>query len=421
MEPNWKEPQGNPWKDTPPVAGSKGQHGRPRRPVPDSDSRAQRPLGVRDDEELPYHRAPGPDYPGRRPAPMEPYAYRPTPLSQQGTGGYDGTASGNGYASPAGQSWQTGQTSASTTPKSAHSGWTGPTPADPFEEPEEAPELRQVRSENLYNRDDHFWDHVEDVKPQGTPSKAPAKEKRADSHTMRWVVLILAVLVTAGVMIYGAVFQVRSISVVGAKTIPEEEVIRLSGVTQGMNTFSIDDDQVEQGIESNRYLSLVCVEKQLPDKVVIQVKERIQAAQIKYCGILYTIDNRGMVLEESLNTDELNPYLVSVEGMNIKTCRVGESVTLHSADQLKVYTELMVELKVMSALSMIEELDLSNMDNIFLVSRDGYSIRLGDTTRLHAKLRSMIMTMERLSRDGYQGGTIDVSAPVNPTYIPDSY
>lgn len=419
MEPNWKDPQGRPWQDTPPMAGGEGQS-RPRRPVPDSASKAQRPLGVRN-EETPYRRSPGPDYPGQRPAPMEPYPYRSAPPPQQGTGGYDGQMSGRGYASPAGQAWQTGYTPTSSVPQGTYSAWTGPTPADPFEEPEEALELRQARSDNLYNRDDHFWDHVEDVKPQAAPAKAPGKEKRADSHTVRWVVLILAVLVTAGVMIYGAVFQVRSISVVGAKTIPEDEVIRLSGVTQGMNTFAIDDNKVEQGVESNRYMSLVCVEKQLPDKVVIQVKERIQAAQIKYCGILYTIDNRGMVLEESLNTDELNPYLVSVEGMNIKTCRVGESVTLHSADQLKVYTELMVELKVMSAISMIEELDLSNMDNIFLVSKDGYSIRLGDATRLHAKLRSMIMTVERLNRDGYHGGTIDVSAPVNPTYIPDSY
>lgn len=420
MEPNWKDPQEISWQNTSPMAGREGYTG-PRRPVPDSDSRAQRPLGMRDNGEKPRYRSPGPDYPGQRSAPMEAYPYPQKPLPQQGTGGYNGMGAENGYAFPAGQAWQGGQTPPASMPYGASSRWTGPTPADPFEEPEEAPELRQARSDNLYNRNDHFWDHVEDVKTQDTQAKASAKEKRADSHTVIWVVLILALLVAVGGLIYGAVFQVRSISVKGAKTIPEDEVIRLSGVTQGMNTFAIDDDQVEKGIESNRYLSFVCVDKQLPDKVVIQVKERIQAAQVKSRGILYTIDNRGMVLEESMNTDELDPNLVSVEGMDIKSCRVGESITLHSTSQLKVYTELMVELKVMSALSMIEELDLTNMENLFLVSRDGYSIRLGDATHLHEKLRAMIMTMDRLKRDGHKGGTIDVCSPVNPTYIPDSY
>ena len=160
------------------------------------------------------------------------------------------------------------------------------------------------------------------------------------------------------------------------------------------------------------------MDKQLPDKVVIQVKERIPAAAVKYCGILYTMDNRGMVLEESLDT-ETETGLVLVSGMGIHDCRVGQVLNLNDAQQMQTFTEILVELKVMSALNRVKELDLSNMDNLFIVSTNGFTVRLGTVDNLHAKLRSMLLTLDHLTREGYEGGTVDVSAPVNPTYTPE--
>lgn len=283
--------------------------------------------------------------------------------------------------------------------------------ADPFDEPPEAPELRNQRSDHLYNREDRFWQQV----PGGT---APASPK-AEGHTLRWVVLILVVLVGVGALVYGAVFQVRSIDVQGNVTLSSQQVIELSGLSLGMNTFAIDDDQVEKNIERNRYLSFVCVDKQLPDKVVLQVKERSPAAAVKYCGILYTMDNRGMVLEESLDTEgETN--LLLVKGLDIHNCRVGAALGMNNSQQLLTMTEIMIELKVMSGLAQMKELDLSNMDNLFMVSRDGFTVRLGPADSLHARLRAMLLTMERLRLDGHSGGTVDVSTPKYPTYIPES-
>lgn len=283
--------------------------------------------------------------------------------------------------------------------------------ADPFDEPAEAPELRSQRSDHLYNREDRFWEQM-----PGGAAPAPA---RAERHTLRWVVLILAVLVGVGVLVYGAVFQVRDIAVRGNVSLTAQQVIELSGISPGMNTFAIDDDQVEKNIERNRYLSFVCVDKQLPDKVVIQVKERIPSAAVKYCGILYTMDNRGMVLEESLDTEGQNSLLL-VNGLDIHNCRVGSALGLNNDTQLLTMTEIMIELKVMSGLEQMKELDLSNMDNLFMVSRDGFTVRLGPANSLHARIRAMLLTMDRLRLDGYSGGTIDVSTPKYPTYIPES-
>lgn len=328
-----------------------------------------------------------------------------------------GTARQPRYQAPyARQPWQNQPTQSSPAPVPSNLWKDGA--ADPFDEPAEAPELRSQRSDHLYNREDRFWEQVEAGKKTGRHDSSAGKAK-AESHTLRWVILILAVLVAVGGLVYGAVFQVREISVQGISTLTEEEVIRLSGISVGMNTFAIDDDQVEKNIESNRYLSFVCVDKQLPDKVVIQVKERVPTAAVKYCGILYTMDNRGMVLEESLDTSS-DIDLLLVSGLDIHNCRVGTTLGLNDSQQMLTFTEILIELKVMSGLERMKELDLSNMDNLFMVSRDGFTVRLGPADSLHARLRSMLITLEHLRQEGYSGGTLDVSTPLNPTYIPES-
>ncbi|MBE5803364.1 MAG: FtsQ-type POTRA domain-containing protein [Clostridiales bacterium] len=380
MEPSWQpnqQPQQGSGRVRPSAWSDEGEY-------------VQKPLGVQE--------------PPRGYAPQTGYQ-----LVQQGQG-----TQSQPYAG--GQAWQGYPPQPSAAPTPSNPWATGS--VDPFDEPAEAPELRDQRSDHLYNKEDRFWDHVEGSQKTGRHGSRPHRGK-AESHTMRWVILILVVLVGVGLAVYSAVFQVRDITVQGGITLSEKEIVDISGITLGMNTFAIDDDLVEKNIESNRYLSFVCVDKQLPDKVVIQVKERVEAAAVKYCGILYTMDNRGMVLEEYLDT-ERHTGLVLVDGMDIHDCRVGQAIGLNDESQMQVVTEVLVELKVMSALGQVKELDLSNMDNLFIVSDDDFTVRIGAPENLHAKLRSMLLTLNHLRQEGYDGGTVDVSTPVNPTYIPES-
>lgn len=381
MEPNWNQTRG-PWQDS--GAMQTPVQGGVRRPVEDG-TRAQRPLG-----QSGAHR----DMP-----------YRVQQPPQGGMPRQDSGAWQEPFQQP-GQPWAP-----------QHQPWQN-APPDPFEETGVAPELAQQRSENIYDRESTFWHSMEDLNRPGAavPQQHAA---RPDRHALRWIVIVVAVLVGVGFLVYGTVFRVRELSVQGNRSIPAEEVIRLAGVKIGMNTLALDEAAVEKGIESNRYLSFVCVDVKLPDKLVIQVRERTPAALIKYCGILYTVDNRGMVLEESFDTDYAYPGLVAVEGLDIQQCEVGKPLVLGKARQMDVYTTALIELKVMGAMDQIKELDLTDMDNLFIVSTDRYSVRLGSSDNLHAKLRSMLMVLDKLREEGYGVGTVDVSTPVNPTYIPE--
>ena len=68
----------------------------------------------------------------------------------------------------------------------------------------------------------------------------------------------------------------------------------------------------------------------------------------------------------------------------------------------------------------IATIELDDLEDLSLWTRDGFFVRLGDTTYLHGKLKAMSLVLTELrGNDSYvKGGTIDVSTREYPTYSP---
>ena len=313
---------------------------------------------------------------------------------------------------------------------------------NPFEEPEQAPELREKRSENLYSRDEPFWERVtdgseaagdfrRDVNYWNHPDVMDTDRllfvdndtalqkigKFLGSGAVKKFIGIVAVVVLIAVALCGTVFRVHAIHVSGNTTVTEEAVIRLSGLRVGQSSMTIDDEAVMRKIESNRYLRCTLVDVQW-NSVTIHVKERVPAVYINHNGMIITMDNRGFVLEETLAAETGFEHLVKVTGMDVRRCALGQQISLHSNTQLETYTQILVELKAMKGIDLLRELDMSSMDSIYLTTRDDFYVRLGSEEDIHAKLRAFLITREKVIEMGYAKGTIDVTDPGRPTYLP---
>ena len=312
----------------------------------------------------------------------------------------------------------------------------------PFEEPEQAPELRADRSDNLYSRDEPFWNRVVDAPQSGkelprdpnywnhpdvmdtdrllyvdNDTGLQKLRKFLGSGTVKKCLLITAVIVVVAFVLYSTIFQVRTINVVGNSSISPQEIIRLSGLKTGQSSMTIDDEAVMRKVEGNRYLRCTLVDVQW-DSVTIHVKERTPAAWINHNGMVVLMDNRGFVLEESLDAYAGDESLVKVIGMDVRRSALGQQITLDSSAQLETYTQILVELKAMKGLELLSELDMSSMDSIYLATRDGFYVRLGSEESIHEKLRAFLITREKVLEMGNTSGTIDVTDPGRPTYSP---
>ena len=325
--------------------------------------------------------------------------------------------------------------------------WFGPAPSNtnPFEEPENSPELLEARSRNVSDRTGNFWDDqqltgyqytAKEAKRLGSHASAPVKEKKDHLISLRAVLTILFMLCTAAAALYFGVFRIREIHVVGNRDISASDVIRFSGIRKGDSILSLSEKETEQRLISsamsaasaqgnyNYYrLQFRYLEKELPGTVTIAVREREACCWLTWCGIMYVMDKNGMVLYESEDSGMRDRVkLVEVKGLDIRSgAQAGQTMVMSSASQELIFRDLFMEMKVLNCTDMISEADLSNPSSILLTTRDpSFTVALGDSTSFHAKLRSLLMVMDKLIEMGKTSGSINVSNPETPSYSPAS-
>ena len=317
---------------------------------------------------------------------------------------------------------------------------------NPFEEPENAPELRQQRSESLYSRsapfwerivetpqdgkaypqDPEYWNHAEDVGKDGllrVEALRPLERIRGYLTSRNAIYLCASVLVLVLLLLIGrSVFAtVRTIRVEGDTTFSSEYIIDLSGLEVGMSTFDIDEELVMERIGMERYLRCTLVDVSLYT-VTLHVRQRVPCCTVVHNGRRITLDERGWVLEISQDMNAPADGLISVTGLDVQHCSLGQAVSLRRHSRLSVYTQILIELRALGGLALVTELDMTTMDSITLKTQEGLTILMGDETLIPEKIRAFMVVRENLIQNAYygqaNGGTIVVSDPTGPAYRP---
>ena len=67
---------------------------------------------------------------------------------------------------------------------------------------------------------------------------------------------------------------IKNIEVINNKNISKDEIIKLSGINKGDNIFYTNMDNIKNGIITNPYIMKVEIKRELPDTILINVKER---------------------------------------------------------------------------------------------------------------------------------------------------
>lgn len=307
--------------------------------------------------------------------------------------------------------------------------WFGPAPvnSNPFDEPDDAPELKEIRSENVNQRMGEFWQ-------QQTPDGSKDRERRQEKSRNRRsgqkdsgkkkkllpALLTVLLTLTAVVLILRfAVFSVGEIQVTGNRDIPAGEVIRISGIRLGDSILTIDEKAVRQRISADYRLQFRYMIRDLPRTVVLHVREREECCWLTYCGITYVMDKNRMVMREEEDPNFRPDGLVEIKGLEVRSnTMVGQEIVLGNEKQQEILSSLFLHMKVLGCTGEIMEADVSNPESILLGTYDGYTVSLGDVSDLHAKLRSMLLVRDKLRELQKDGGTINVSKPETPIYAP---
>lgn len=253
---------------------------------------------------------------------------------------------------------------------------------------------------------------MRDEYPQ--PQPLPPTRKRSGVVTL---VATLIVILAAAVLLNESLLRIRGIAVVGNSKVSWEEVVTAAGLRGSVGYLTLNEKKIEEGINQNRYLVYQKMEKHFPDSLTLYVKERQARANVQVMGVTYQMDEDGMILER-LGTTQPGGGLITVTGFQTREIRVGSPIVASMASQMEAYQGLMQEVLLQGFADQVSELNLSNPDSLYLITKDGYTAHLGDGSDLRAKIGTVRAVVAKLREMGKGGGMLEASVPAVATFMP---
>ena len=174
------------------------------------------------------------------------------------------------------------------------------------------------------------------IEPEHIQGGKPKRTHRKKNYLLRLVV-VLALIAAAFLCAHLSYFNVNGIAVVGNEDITDDEIIKLSEIEMGGSVFDVHPLVVQHRIKKNLYIEDVNVNRKLPDKVEIIVKERSLLAQFHKDGKFVITDSEGMVLD--ISKEEKKATII--EGVTVTDAEKKETIKIKENGGLEKTLDLL--------------------------------------------------------------------------------
>jgi len=248
---------------------------------------------------------------------------------------------------------------------------------------------------------------------KGSYAPQPAKRRH------RGKLVCLAVLALVAAILCGKVFALRSIEVTGLEGARAAAVARQCGLRLGMSMLRVSEDQVRAQMSRVGDVEFVSLTVSYPDRLELGVRSRIPFAQIESYGRLIVTDENGTVIDG--NSHEPLPGMPIVTGLEASADYGGQRLMTKHPEKLDAALDILAGLNRGSQAGQIAELNVANVDNIYMISRTGMQIRLRDSGDMDAKLGLLRKTLPAMIGEGNGRGVIDVSSGKSVFFTPPAY
>lgn len=241
------------------------------------------------------------------------------------------------------------------------------------------------------------------------------RRKRRNTKGALLAIAAVIVLAVIAVLVYRWVFVVRNVVIQGAVSVSDEEIIRASKIDMGGSIRNVDGGQIRQDLESGGKLALDGVEVQYPNTVILTVRERTRDAMVLNGGRILVMDNEGYVIEVHSSVPENSG--VYVTGLDATNYRIGGKIAAPK-EQLEAMGIVLRALKEQGATMYASELNVSDPMNLWITSRTGIRVELGDISEMGQKALWFRSAVADLESRGDTKGTLDVSSGTKADYKP---
>lgn len=208
-------------------------------------------------------------------------------------------------------------------------------------------------------------------------------------------------------------FSITEIEIVGNKQLKQEQIYNLLNIKLGDNIFKKIGIVEEVRLKQNGYIEDVQISKIYPNKVKVEIKERVKKFQIyTQTGNYIYIDEQGYILESS--TEKLE--LITITGMeyvendNVTQKRLNEK----DLEKMEKILHIIAGIESINNIETISQIE-TEKDIIVHLQDDKFVINFGDATDINNK---MLYVKAIIEQEQGNSGTIFVNGNLNEGFKP---
>ena len=194
--------------------------------------------------------------------------------------------------------------------------------------------------------------------------------------------------------------EIKEVSVRGVKELTEKDILAMAEILPRANILSVSTDAVARRISANPWVKNIYVGRELPDRLVLDVRERTPIALVKQTGNFYLMDGEGFVFKKLSKGDEVD--LAIVTGVNI-----------HAKAQSALLAEALKLLERLSAsdqhalLGTVSEMHVDEVFGLSVLTNKGLHLKLGRENFV-GKLHQLQVVLADLEKRGMKNGHLFV-------------
>jgi cell division protein FtsQ len=249
------------------------------------------------------------------------------------------------------------------------------------------------------------------------PSSKHGEYKKPRKRTVSGAILTFAVVVIAIVFLMSVFLRISDISVEGNEHYTDDEIIKAIDIEQGDNLFFFDRfAAISRVFAKLPYVEEVSLERQLPNKVIITVRECKALAYIAVGDENWTIDRSCKVLGKA--TDDELGSLIGIDGFEPGTLLIGERLTSADGDDASItfISDVLYQIQERNLAEHIRSMDFSDITDAKLQYGTRFTVMIGGKSGVDHKFAMLESVLEQLKEGDV--GIINVSDGSSAHFIP---
>lgn len=232
-----------------------------------------------------------------------------------------------------------------------------------------------------------------------------AKKKKRVKRIIKWTSLALIIIAGAIFAFASPLFNITQIEVINTNLLSKDKVISLSGIKKDQNIFRFLKSDVIKKIKEDPYVQDVKINRQLPNKVQIDIEERQRNFSLEFLNGYAYINNQGYILE--ISQDKLNLPVIKGASTEENNITQGKRLEQKDLEKLEVAIKIMTIAKENELDEKVTSIDISNKNEYILyLESEKKTVYLGNQENLTTK---MLYTKKIIEKESGNEGTIYVN------------